>query len=332
MLRASAIALLLFAAAGCERKSPPPATVPPSVLGPSADSAPAGAAAAADRTCTLPRATWRWPAQPRVIAMGDVHGDRAAMIRALRLGGLVDESARWTGGTAWLVQTGDLLDRGDDEQQILDDLERLEREAEAAGGRVIWLNGNHELMNTAGDLRYVTPGGFRDFEDVPGLDHRAFADAPAKARARLAAFAPGGPYARILAGQNLVAVVGDTAFVHGGIVPGKAATLDDDNHAARCWLDGRGPMPAIVEDDAGPVWDRSYGVDPVDCAQLDRALAELKVARLVIGHTVQGPGINAACDGKVWRIDVGLAAPYGGPTEVLELTAAGPKVLGRPAP
>lgn len=310
----------------CKRETPresiPPASMPGATVVAAIDAAPPA-------SCALARGTWRWPAQPRVIALGDVHGDREAMLRALRLAGVVDAQARWSGGTTWLVQTGDILDRGDDEQQIIDDLERLEREAEAAGGRVIWLNGNHELMNAAGDLRYVTPGGFRDFEDVPGLDRDAYARAPEPARARLAAFAPGGPYARILAGQNLVAVVGDTAFVHGGIVPGKAAGLDDANHAARCWLDGQGPAPAVLDDEAGPAWDRSLGLDPVDCAALERTLAELKVARIVVGHTVQAHGITPACDGKVWRVDVGLAAHYGGPTEALELTAAGPKILGR---
>jgi hypothetical protein len=282
----------------CERKAPPAPPPPP----------PAPAA-----SCALERATWRFPAVERVVAVGDIHGDRDAFVRVLRLAGLVDAEVKWTGGTAWLVQTGDLLDRGDDEQQIIDDLERLEKEAAAAGGRVVWLDGNHELMNTAGDWRYVTPGGLADFETVPG--------------GRKAAFQPGGPYARILAGQSIVAVVGDTAFVHGGIVPGVAATLDDANQAARCWLAGQGRMPAVLEDEHGPVWDRSFGGDTVDCASLERALAELKVARMVVGHTPQPHGVSDRCDGKLWRIDVGLARYYGGPTEALELTPAGARVL-----
>ncbi len=320
----------------CERKQPRTETAPPSVLFPDAVTAAdrgtaAEAAAAAGRAaptgCTLERATWRHPAQARVVAVGDVHGDRAALVRVLRLAGLVDADMRWTGGTAWLVQTGDLLDRGDDEQQIIDDLERLEGEAEAAGGRLVWLDGNHELMNAAGDLRYVTPGGFTDFEDVPGLDRDHFADAPAQARARLAAFAPGGPYARVLAGQSIAAVIGDTAFVHGGILPGVAAGLDDANHAARCWLAGQGPLPAVASDDGGPLWDRTFGGEHVDCALLGKALAELGVKRMVIGHTPQQAGVSSACDGALWRIDVGLAKYYGGPTQALELTAAGARVL-----
>jgi hypothetical protein len=38
---------------------------------------------------------------------------------------------------------------------------------------------------------------------------------------------------------------------------------------------------------------------------------------MVVGHTVQEGGITSACDGRVWRIDVGLAAHYGGRTQVL---------------
>jgi hypothetical protein len=288
-----------------------------------------GSGSVADaRDCERAPLTWRFPAQPRVIALGDVHGDLAATRRALRLGGVLDDADHWQGGATWVVQTGDILDRGDDEQAIIDLFERLEGEAQAAGGRFVWLLGNHELMNPAFDLRYVTRGGFRDFEDVPGLALDGFADAPAGARARLAAFAPGGPYARVLAGQPVVAIVGDTAFVHGGIVPGVAATLDGEQRATRCWLEGAGPPPAILDRQDGPVWDRSLGGDAIDCGRLATALAELGAKRMVVGHTVQ-PRITSACGDTIYRIDVGLAAYYGGPTEVLELTPAGARILGR---
>jgi hypothetical protein len=79
--------------------------------------------------------------------------------------------------------------------------------------------------------------------------------------------------------------------------------------------------------DEGPVWTRALGLDPVDCDAVKHALAKLDVKRMVVGHTVQKT-INAACDGTVWRIDVGLAKLYGGPIEVLELVdGAEPKVL-----
>lgn len=302
-------------------RDPAPAARPPDDA---VASAPSGAAPV---SCQVASGGWRYPAVARVIAVGDVHGDLEATRRALRRGQVVDDHDRWIGGTTWVVQVGDQLDRGDDEQAILDWFERLEAEAAAAGGRFVWLLGNHELMNAAGQMSYVTPGGFRDFEDVAGLPLDKFADVPAPARARVAAFAPGGPYAKVLAGQHVVAAVGDTVFVHGGIRPGVAATLDEVDRAARCWLLGQGPMPAAVADPDGPLWDRSWASDDVDCAVLDRVLAELGAKRLVIAHTPQRAGITSACGDRLWRIDVGLSRHYSGPTQVLELTAAGATAL-----
>ncbi|HWN69378.1 MAG TPA: metallophosphoesterase, partial [Haliangium sp.] len=105
----------------------------------------------------------RFPAAPRIVAIGDLHGDLAAARRALTLAGAIDASERWIGKDLVVVQTGDVLDRGDDEQAILDLFERLERDAASAGGSFTWLLGNHELMNAAGDFRYATAAGLRDF-------------------------------------------------------------------------------------------------------------------------------------------------------------------------
>lgn len=55
-------------------------------------------------------------------------------------------------------QVGDILDRGDGEIRILMFLERLQAEADAAGGKLYLLNGNHETMNVMGDHRYATAG------------------------------------------------------------------------------------------------------------------------------------------------------------------------------
>lgn len=75
----------------------------------------------------------RFPAPRRLVAIGDLHGDLEATRRVLRLAGAIDERDGWIGGDLVLVQTGDQLDRGDDEPEILDLFERLAREATAAG-------------------------------------------------------------------------------------------------------------------------------------------------------------------------------------------------------
>ena len=44
------------------------------------------------------------PAVPRLVAIGDLHGDMQKARRAFRLGGLVDANDRWIGGTTTAVQ------------------------------------------------------------------------------------------------------------------------------------------------------------------------------------------------------------------------------------
>lgn len=265
--------------------------------------------------CTLSPIQTDVPMTPkRLVAIGDLHGDLGGTRAALKAAKAIDDQDRWIGGDLVIVQTGDVLDRGDDESKILELLERLDRDARKTGGAVIQLLGNHELMNPAGDFRYVTPGGMQDF----GGDRKR-------------AFAPGGPWAKRLARYNAVAIINGNVFSHGGVLPDWVAQVDLLNLSSRCWLDGQAggadTPPVALTADSSPLWTRAYGVpEATDCAQLDRALAALRAKRMIVGHTVQQGGITSACDDKLWRIDVGLAKLYDGPIEVLEITDM-PRVL-----
>jgi hypothetical protein len=250
----------------------------------------------------------------RVVAIGDLHGDLGGTRSALRAAGAIADSDNWVGGELVIVQTGDILDRGDDESKIYDLFDRLTGQAKAAGGNIVMLDGNHELMNSALDFRYVTPGGMRDFGGDRGK-----------------AFSPGGTWAKRLARYNVVAIVDGTVYSHAGVLGDWVTQLDAINLDARCWLDGQAgsasePPRALTSDDS-PVWTRAYGIPGAeDCVALAAVLAKLDAKRMVVGHTVQEQGITHACDGKLWRIDVGLAAGYGGPIEVLEVSDT-PRVL-----
>ncbi len=91
-----------------------------------------------------------------VVAIGDVHGDFDAFVAILQQVGLIDAEHHWIGGQATFVQVGDMLDRGPKPREVMDLMMALEKEAPKAGGRVVSLLGNHEMMNIMGDLRYVT--------------------------------------------------------------------------------------------------------------------------------------------------------------------------------
>ncbi len=112
-------------------------------------------------------------AQSRVIAVGDVHGAYPELASILQRMGLMDVKGKWTGGSATLVQTGDVLDRGRQARESLDLLMRLERQATKAGGKVIALLGNHEVLNLEGDVRYVATDSYRSFVNAKSEKNRA---------------------------------------------------------------------------------------------------------------------------------------------------------------
>lgn len=266
------------------------------------------------------------------MAVGDMHGDLEAARRALRIARVLDAEDRWIGGDSVVVQTGDLLDRGKAERPLLEWMDRLAGIAQQGGGALYRINGNHEVMNVAGDLRYIDESGFSSFaeyarEPLPGLVR----EAEKTQRGRLMAFLPGGPWARRLAQHPVVLLVNDTVFAHGGITLRHVDYgLERINSEVSAWMRGSAPLARALAGDNAPFWDRTYGesTSDGDCRMLDVVLARLSAKRLVIGHTPQKDGVTFACDKRVARIDVGLSRYYGNhAASVLEITGNTVNVL-----
>ena len=185
-----------------------------------------------------------------VVAIGDVHGDFDDFVTILQRAGLIDAQHHWIGGQITLVQVGDLLDRGPKPRAVMDLLMSLEKEAPRAGGRVVSLLGNHEMMNLMGDLRYVTVENYATFTDSNSAKRRRSAyqeymkwrSSHAQLLAELPqpmelteeewlarhppgfieqreAFSPNGSYGKWLRGHSAVAKIGGVIFLHGGLHP-----------------------------------------------------------------------------------------------------------------
>ncbi len=322
------VALVLALCSCSAHDSPPSASEPARHRRAAPEQVPAPAASI-DPVPPLPPSTY--PAPARLVAIGDVHGDLDAFEDALRAAGAIDADAHWSGGALFVVQTGDLLDRGDQEREILDLVARLEAEAEAAGGHFVALDGNHEYMNTQGDFRYATPGGFRDFEAFgEGATGEVYEGIPPRMRGRIAAFRPGGAYARAFAARDTIVRVGGTLLVHGGVLASHLAEgLDAINQDGRAFFLGQAPLSPTLAAEDGPIWYRGFAMqdDEATCARLDDALAAAGAERMVVGHTKQADGITFACDRRVVRIDVGLARIYQGPIQALEIVGDDMRVL-----
>ncbi|CAI9108547.1 OLC1v1008174C1 [Oldenlandia corymbosa var. corymbosa] len=298
-----------------------------------------------------------YPSPARLIAIGDLHGDLSKTKQALRLAGLIDSEGHWSGGSTTVVQVGDILDRGGDELKIMYLFEKLKREATKSGGAILTMNGNHEIMNVDGDFRFVSRGGLEEFKDwamwysvgndmkklcsgFDGLIKDPFDGIPTECsyikpeifsgiRARIAALQPNGPIAeRFLSRNQTVLVVGDSLFVHGGLLPSHVEYgLEKVNEHVRDWILGikKKIRNELIRGRHSIVWTRKFSNESAkdcDCSTLEHVLNTIPgVKRMIMGHTIQESGINGVCNNTAIRIDVGMSKGCGnGLAEVLEIS------------
>jgi hypothetical protein len=292
-----------------------------------------------------------WPAcdlrtTERVVAVGDVHGSYDGLVAILRTAGIIDARARWSGGRAILVQTGDVVDRGPDSRKALDLLRRLEGEAMRAGGRVYPLLGNHEFMRMIWDWRYVSAEEIAAFRTGNSVDLRertfglVFADAMRRAKEEQQpppdeaafretfmreiplgyietrqAFLATGEYGKWLRERYAVIKINGIVFLHGGISAATAALgCAGINDAVRRDLAVPNPTPEqalamLSSSETGPLWYRGLAEEPEPAfaPALTNILELLGARAIVIGHTVTADfRITRRFDGRVIQIDTGM--------------------------
>ena len=269
----------------------------------------------------------------RIVAVGDVHGAYDAYVAILRAAGIIDGRSKWAGGKTHFVQLGDVLDRGDDSRKVVDLLQRLEREASSAGGRVHFLIGNHEAMRMMGNLRYVSAGEYAAFAGRDSADVRkqVIDTYPEEQRAALLentplgmiemirAFGPRGPYGTYFRRLNAVVRINGILFLHGGISPAVSAMpCAEINATIRRELTEdlektmAAPLESLTAREDGPLWYRGLARETDAFApQVDAILAAQQAGAIVVGHTVTSTGrIDARFAGKVFVIDTGLNSSY----------------------
>ncbi|SDG72909.1 metallophosphoesterase [Roseospirillum parvum] len=242
----------------------------------------------------------RLPPGREVIAIGDVHGQRALL--DCLLDGLLQRLAGHAEGSVEVVFLGDLVDRGPDSAGVLDRVAAATRHG-LGPARVHALMGNHEqMLRRALEHR---PGAWEMFLGNGGLaTARSLGADAATPQAALAAMARAlhGPRRRLLE-DTLKSHhrVGDYLCVHAGIDPARRLAA----HLARPW------------DEVEPrhwAWIREPFLNR-------RAPFEGGVIA-VHGHTpAQGPQLCAN------RLGIDTGAAYDGPLSALWLKDDGLSVI-----
>ena len=213
-----------------------------------------------------------YPKVPKLVAIGDIHGDLVVAIKALKLAKVIDDSIpnttkdinkiNWCGGNTIVVQLGDQIDRvrpnefvndlcaANDSELNQDEgsdlkiiclFEKLHQQAIKQKGALFSILGNHELMNIEGDFRYVSPKEFKEFGIFFKEKKEDKSEMPYGYSSRKRVFQPGGVLSKKLANTRYsILQIGSWIFVHGGIGPQLAQdyTIDDINLNIKQWLLG----------------------------------------------------------------------------------------------
>ncbi|KAG9000408.1 hypothetical protein FRB94_005462 [Tulasnella sp. JGI-2019a] len=296
--------------------------------------------------------------QRTIVAIGDIHGDFANLIKVLKMSGVVAENGSWTGAADYLVQTGDLLDRGDDTLDIYRYYEDLRVQASAHGGHLVSHLGNHEVMNLLGDWRYVWPSEIDTFESVEArqrLISTGWIGKAWRANYSITTRLPLHPalgvinvnydHSKASSFQGLSHAA--LSFCHGGLAPSYSnltpypSAINDIGTTLVTRLQDRKVqplphppfpyegIPADATDDErelyggyGPLWYRGWAEDDEDvvCKAVTGVLKKIGVKRLVMGHTLNLSHIVSRCDGKILIIDTGMTHAFGGVLSAAKFT------------
>lgn len=231
--------------------------------------------------------------------VSDIEGNFRAFRQLLQANKVIDSSFNWIFGNGHLVLTGDFVDRGNQQNEVLWLIYALEDKAKAAGGYVHYVLGNHEIMNMSGDLRYL----HAKYMEHANLLQENF----------VSLYGENTELGRWLRTKNVVEKIGDILFCHAGI-SGPVNSLDLStakiNKLVRPYYPDTTykystPEAEVLYSDWGPFWYRGYYYGTkATASQVDSTLSMYKVKHIATGHTVVADTISVLYNGKVINTDV----------------------------
>jgi hypothetical protein len=291
-----------------------------------------------------------WDDVSRIVAIGDIHGDYDNYVDVLREAGLINRRGNWIGDETHLVQVGDIPDRGPDTAKIIAHLQKLEKQAQRAGGLVHVLIGNHEFMNVIGDLRYVHAGEYdaltsrKSSRMRDGYYQQVVQAVTAQNEARLEAgeepqiiddafkanwyekfplgyvehrlsWQPDGKFNDWVSKHNSVIRINGILFMHAGLGPELLAlSTQEINEKIRAEILGDIDYANnLGESETGPLWYRGLATNTQsdEAPHVANLLDTYKVETVVVGHTPNLGIITPRFGGQVVITDTGISAYYG---------------------
>ncbi len=247
----------------------------------------------------------------RLAALSDIHGQIDVLIPLLQNHGIIDKDENWAYGDSHFVITGDVTDRGPYVTEVLWFLYKLEQQAEAAGGRVHLLLGNHEVMVMNADLRYIHER-YNQTTELLGLTYDEL-------------YGPQTVLGQWLRSKPVTISINNILFAHGGLSREVATgqfglaklnrvfwnrILDKTRQEQKADAEAN-----LLRGSAGPTWHRGYFRDStVSIATMDSILSYFGKEHIVVGHTSQKE-VQSRFGGRLFAVDSSMK--YGKSGEIL---------------
>jgi len=234
----------------------------------------------------------------KLLVLSDIEGEFEAFRALMIANKVMDANYNWIFGKAHVVICGDLFDRGKDVIPYLWLLYRLEADAIGKGGFLHVLLGNHDVMNMAGDLRYLAS----KYPASAQLLRTEYGDLIGEKT----------EIGKWLRSKNAVEKIGNRLFLHAGISPEINATdLNLAKLNERCRAFYGIPSKQLSDEgkllmsSKGPFWFRGYfGENNVAVSTVDSTLKKFGVKQIFVGHTITKQNIAAYYNFKVIGVDV----------------------------
>jgi hypothetical protein len=307
------------------------------------------------------------PKKRRIIAIGDIHGDLKYAINCLKIAKvikIINNKIHWIGEDTYVVQVGDQLDgcrpqsykcnnplsktehnhknynkNIPEDIYVMNFFTKIDKKARKHNGAVISLLGNHETMNSMGNLNYVSFYDLEKSKNIPGIFKKGGTlnsqEILNLENTRKNLFKPGNEMAQYMACNRLSAVIiGNFIFVHAGIVSPFMKKINmtspKDLYKINCYM--RKWLLGLIDEKNVDIilnnlkfsmfWHRILGSippnvglnDPQCASHIKNALNILNIKHMIIGHTPQfaanNMGINSTCDNIIWRVDTGSSFSF----------------------
>ena len=255
----------------------------------------------------------------KIAALSDIHGQYDLFITLLMNNKIIDKNLNWIFGKGHLVINGDIFDRGDQVNETLWFVYKLELQAIKNGGMVHFLLGNHEYMVLYDDLRYVN-SKYKLSAGLLDLDYDML-------------YSNKTVLGRWLRSKSTIIKINNVLFTHGGISKEFVSKVGSDIEAINNTM--RISIPKLKNlrklrkskesnefydlyfGSQSLIWYRGFFKNDFTSSELEDVLNLFDAEHIAVGHSTQKKIVQLH-ENRIFGIDTGIKKGKSGEVLLIE--------------